>query len=114
MKRIEIPQNIIDSLRSQLIESAKEQEEERAYMTTLTDECELDNGQTLVVDADVEYWPKFERCVCSTDRGDEEWLSVKGIDTNLIDVKAAIYDSDNELIDSIFVNADSFSKSLQL
>lgn len=101
MKRIEIPQNIIDSLRSQLIESAKEKEEERQYRDTLYGEYELDGGETLVVDAEVTYWPKFERCVCSTDRGEDEWRELASLETELLNITAAVYDSDNELIEDI-------------
>ena len=100
MKR-EIPIEVIENLRQQLIESAKEKEEERQYRDTLYGEYELDGGETLVVDAEVAYWPRFEHYTCSTDRGDDEWNELASLETELLNIKAAVYDSDNELIEDI-------------
>ena len=100
MKR-EIPAEVIENLRQQLFESAKEKDEERQYKDTLYGEYELDSGETLVVDAEVAYWPRFEHCVCSTDRGDDEWNELASLETELLNITAAVYDSDNELIEDI-------------
>lgn len=97
----EIPAEVIENLRQQLFESAKEKDEERQYKDTLYGEYELDCGETLVVDAEVAYRPKFEHCVCSTDRGDDEWIELASLETELLNITATVYDSDNELIEDI-------------
>lgn len=102
-KKITIPAEVLENLRRQLILQVKENND-CSNVTTVSWDYKHTDGNIIAIDAEVLYSASYRQAVCSTDRGDEEWLELYRIDGYLKNLSANLYNDENELLTELEVS----------
>lgn len=102
-KKITIPAEVLEKLRLQLIEQVKDNNDSHNVTTVSWDYIHTD-GNIVAIDAEVVYSASYRQAVCSTDRGDDEWLELSRIDGYMRNFAAKLYNQDDELLTELEVS----------
>lgn len=99
-KKITIPAEVLEKLRSQFIQQVKDNGE-GIKETTVSWDYTYTDGNIIAIDAEVLYNASYRQAVCSTDRGDDEWPELYRIDGYLKNLSANLYNEENELLTAL-------------